>query len=212
MDIKNMKTASKAKKHILTEAEKARKTRGQRVLEKKPYLELITALLSIPVLITVIILNFTNLKNLGKPAVTPTPAANAGYGGNNGNFFAAPINRQPRPTAPALTQEACNKSLGPISITSPSEGDTVADNPVEVNITYDDSTYCQAVWSYRINGGGWSSYDNNSIALYNLPQGAVKIELRVKSLASSDQTTLTRNFTYNGQNTSVNPTASGSAQ
>lgn len=107
---------------------------------------------------------------------------------------------------------SCNPSLGPVSITSPGEGDTVSSNPVEVQISYDNATYCSAVWSYSINGSSWSNYDNNSVALYNLPNGQIQFQLQVKSLTSSDTTTLTRDFYYNGQSTMPEPTsASGSA-
>ena len=80
-----------------------------------------------------------------------------------------------------------------------------------VDISYDDSTYCTAVWSYRINDGSWSDYSNNSVALYNLPNGPVKFELRAKSTTSSDQSDLIRNFMYDGQATALSTNASGSA-
>ena len=88
----------------------------------------------------------------------------------------------------------------------------MSDNPVEIDISYDNSQYCGAAWSYRVNDGGWSGYDDRSVALYNLPKGAVKFELRVKSIVGSDTTSLTRNFTYNGQSSAINPDASNSAQ
>lgn len=203
-------TASSRKQAVKTKPTPKKK---KRLIDKKPHLEFIASLLTIPFLVSVLILNYNSIKNLDRASATPTPAP---YGTSNGNhsFFAAPIGT----VAPKVTQgtssntNACDKTLGPISISSPSEGARVTDNPVEVDITYDDSTHCEAVWSYRVNGGSWSDYDNRSIALYNLPQGAVKFELRVKSIASSDSTSLTRNFTYAGQNTVSQPNnASNSA-
>ena len=175
--------------------------------EHKKYLEFFTALLSIPVLVTVIILNLNTLKNTNKnaePTNTPT----------KGGFFSAPIESEPTtPTEVSVTPSApCKKELGPVNIDSPEEGDTIMDNPVSVVINYDDEEYCAAVWSYRINGSSWSEYDNKSIALYNLPQGKVKFELKVKSVVSKEETTLTRNFTYKGTSTAVTPTPTGSEQ
>ena len=189
----------------------------RKLIEKKTHLEFIGALLTIPFLISVLILNFNSISNMKNAKLTPTPAPNGRVG--NGlmpkfpNFFAAPIGTSTTKVTPdPASQTGCDKTLGPVSITSPDEGDTVTANPVEVDISYDDSTHCAAAWSYRINGGDWSGYDDRSIALYNLPTGAIKFELRVKSIASSDTTSLTRNFTYNGQNSTViPPTASTSA-
>jgi hypothetical protein len=172
--------------------------------EHKKYLEFFTALLSIPVLITVIILNLNTLKNTNKNAEpTNTPA--------RGGFFSAPIQKTEPTVADELSttpSAPCKKELGPVSIGSPEENDTVLDNPVSVIIAYDDDEYCAAVWSYRINGSSWSEYDDKSIALYNLPQGKVKFELKVKSVVSKEERTLTRNFTYKGTSTAVTPTMS----
>jgi hypothetical protein len=171
--------------------------------EHKKYLEFFTALLSIPVLVTVIILNLNTLKSANKdakPTETPT----------KGGFFSAPIEAEPTAlTELSVTPSApCKKELGPVSIDTPEDGETITDNPVSVVIVYDDDEYCAAVWSYRINGSSWSEYDDKSIALYNLPQGKVKFELKVKSVVSKEETTLTRNFTYKGNSTAVTPTMS----
>lgn len=192
--------------------EKMKKKKLDRIYEKKPLVEFIVATLSIPSIILLLILNFNSLRSINaKPTPTPTPTISVP--GANQHFFVQPVSRAPRPTqSPLLTQAPCNKNLGPVSITSPNEGATIGSNPVEIDIAYDDMDYCSAVWSYRINGGSWSDYDNRSVALYNLPNGSITFELRVKSLTSSDTTTLTRNFFYNGQSNLILPTnASGSA-
>jgi hypothetical protein len=169
-------------------AAKRKKQRESRLLAKKPYIEFITAILSIPVLITVIILNFSNLQHLGKSQISPTPSEKSDVTAPDG-------------TAP--TTKDCKKVVGPITINSPQEGDSLDDNPVAVTLSHDDDTYCPIVWSYRINGGSWSAYDDNPIALYNLKQGDVTLDLRVKSLSSSDSETITRNFTYEGNQKKV---------
>ena len=157
---------------------------------KKPYLEFFTALLTIPVLLTVVAVNYNNLK-----------------GGNNNNPKQAstivvtqpPIaNNEPSEREVVVTKDACKEGLGDIAILSPEENEEVSGNPVFVDVSYDDREHCQAVWSYRINGGAWSSYDDRSIALYGLSQGNIKFDLRVKSVVNSDQKTITRNFIYSG--------------
>lgn len=190
--------------------QRKRKNLPARIVKKKPYFELATAFLSIPVLITVLLLNVTTLKNINaKPTPTPEPQSK-----NNGSFYAAPVGHGLAVTPSVAAAGQCKKSLGPVSITSPGENDAVTDNPVTVNISYDDSSYCGAAWSYRINGSSWSGYDDRSVALYNLPRGQITFELRVRSIVTSEERTITRRFTYNGSQQIFvpdNPNSSGSA-
>jgi hypothetical protein len=179
-------------------------TLPKNLVEKKKYLEFFTALLSIPVLITVIVLNLNSVNNLkdGKPTEAPK---------QGGSFFSIPIDNKkdvkPSPLVQLTgTAAPCKKELGPVDIENPEENETISDNPVSVIISYPDDEYCPAVWAYRINGGGWSDYDNKSIALYNLPNGKVKFELKVKSLVKNQEKTITRNFAYKGTPTTVAPT------
>ena len=168
---------------------------------KKPYVEFLTALLSVPVLLTVILINLNALRGDKAKTPTPTPAVQKIY------VTTAPGSSNPEAANP--TTEDCKKQVGPIAITSPDEGETITDNPTYVNIKYDQESYCSVVWSYRINGGNWSDYDDNSIALYDLPNGNVKFELRVKSLASNDNKSLTRNFIYKGHSDTKTSSSSG---
>lgn len=160
---------------------------------KKPYLEFFTAILSIPVLLTVIILNLNSLRGDKNKTTAPT----------NTNTIEKIYVTGTAEKGTAAT-EPCTPGIGTIAITSPEENETVMDNPVYVSIAYKKGSYCEVVWSYRINNGKWSDYDNNSIALYNPPPGAIKFDLRVKSIVNSDTDALTRNFIYRG--TSVIPT------
>ena len=175
--------------------------------DKKVYVEFITALLSIPVLLTVMILNFNNLKgNKVTPQSTTQPEKQIIY-------ISPSTDTTKISLAPTKSQEACKKSIAPISITSPDEGEVVTNNPVFVTISYEQGDFCSAVWAYRINGGGWSNYDDKSIALYNLPPGKIQLDLKVKSIVSSEERTLSRSFVYQGaMQATLTPTASTSAQ
>lgn len=196
---------------------KAKKKKLDKLYEKKPLVEFVVAILSIPSILLLLILNFKSLANINNAKLTPTPVSSVTLPLTNRHFYSRPVSLAPTPTtmvttSTTVTQAPCNTSLGPVGITSPGEGDTVSSNPVEVNISYDNATYCSAVWSYSINGSAWSNYDNNSVALYNLPDGQIQFQLQVKSLTSPDTTTLTRDFYYNGQSNMPEPTtASGSA-
>jgi hypothetical protein len=163
---------------------------------KKPQLEFFTALLTIPVLLTVIILNLNNLKGNN---------SNKDSENNQTIVITQPDNPDTTDKKPEVTNEACKEGIGEVTILNPEENETVSDNPVNVDIKYDPGDYCNSVWSYRVNGGGWSNYDDRSIALYDLPNGSVKLELRVKGLVGSDEETLVRNFIYNGAKTTVAP-------
>jgi hypothetical protein len=159
---------------------------------RKHYIEFITAALSIPVLLTVILINLNNLNNSNKQS--PQPASSPiiiKEGSNNSNV-----------PSPAKS-EVCKKEIGPISISYPKEGATITDNPVNFIIKYTDQSYCSVVWSYRINGGQWSEYSSNSPSIYNMPNGNVKFELRVQSTVSQDTDSLERNFNYQGSLVSI---------
>lgn len=154
---------------------------------RKHYLEFITAALSIPVLLTVILVNWNSLQNAKKEEVKkePTPII---------------IKEEVRNNDLSPTKkDVCMKEIGPISINYPKEGATLTENPVNFIIKYDDNEYCSVVWSYRINNGSWSEYSSNSPAIYNLPNGDVKFELRVQSTVSQDTDVLERSFKYEGQ-------------
>lgn len=179
-------------------------TSYRRIPDKKPYIEFVTAILSIPVLLTVILLNLNTLtgnkeKETNTKETTPQTIV-----------VTAPATNNTEPVV--IKDEECIPEVGPIEITAPEDGETVEDNPVFVSIRYEQEDYCSVVWSYRINGGRWSDYDDRSIALYNPPPGNIRFELRVKSIVSDDSRTLTRNFIYQGTNiVQTTPTASTSA-
>lgn len=160
---------------------------------KKPHLEFFAAALTVPVLITVLLLNLNNLKGNKEPKIEEASKTQT-------IVITQPSSNQAeaKEKEVVVTKEACKPGIGNVEISSPEEGQNITDNPVEININYDANGYCAVVWSYRVNGGGWSSYDDSAISLYNLANGSVKLELRVKSVVDSSQENLTRNFTYSG--------------
>jgi hypothetical protein len=133
--------------------QKAKKRKLERIYEKKPIIEFIVAVLSIPSILLLLLLNLKALTNNSNVKLTPTPSGAISVPGTNTSFYSRPVTREPKPTKPPdETQTPCIKGLGPVSITTPAEGDTVTANPVEIDISYDDTTYCSAVWSYSVNG------------------------------------------------------------
>lgn len=157
----------------------------------KPHLDFVAALLTIPVLVTVIILNFSNLSKNKSSSPTPTPEQTQ----KGALVTAVPV--KPSHASPIPTDSpTCKKDIGPISIVDPQEGDSVSTNPVCISIDYSGEGYCSVVWAYRINGGPLSDYSNNSVCLYNMPAGKITFELDVKSLVSSQTRVLTRTFQY----------------
>jgi hypothetical protein len=168
---------------------------------KKHHLDFWVAVLSIPVLLTVVLTNVINLQNRNvKATPTPTPVQKT---------VQNPIIIEKTANQALPTNANCIKQIGAISIDDPQEEEVVKNNPVCITISYDDSKYCSVVWSYSINGGDWSSYSNSSPCIYNLPTGQTKFDLKVQSTASQNETTtLTRNFDYEGTSTT---TASSSA-
>ncbi len=187
--------------------------------EKKRYAEFITAVLSVPVLITVLIMNVNNLKKseapsgqvmsaLTTPTQTPHPSPSAKTTPTQKNS-----GKLTSPTTPTpldeISRTGCMKLIGPLEISSPKEDEILTKNSLSIDITRTGTNYCEIVWSYRLNSDGWSEYMDKSLVLYNLTPGKNILELKVKSIASSDQQTFTRSFTVPGNTT---PVASSSAQ
>lgn len=187
----------------LTISEKIRKWYKE-LPESKKYFEFISTILAIPVLLTVLLLNYSNLQKK-EDNISPTPAVK-----NNVTIIPVTVDKSTSP-APTSVPE-CKKEVGPVEITSPTENQTITQQPVCFTINYRDNNYCSVVWSYKIDGGPASDFTDKSVCLYNLTSGAHKFELTVKSIVSSDQTNLVRNFDYEGQapTQTVTPTVSPS--
>jgi len=166
--------------------------------DKKRYFEFLTAVLTIPVLLTVLLTNIGALKNNDKDESK-----------NTGQVTIVPVQIREEKTAPTVEKvvetKSCVKKIGPIEIVSPKQNETITKDPVCVDISYEEGDYCGVVWSYRINESDWSDYSDKSICLYGLPPGEKEFELRVKSIAGGDEKYLTRIFTYKGK-TEIAPT------
>lgn len=170
--------------------------------DKKKYVEFITAILSIPVLLSVILLNYTNLQNQKKPTEDtkePSPAIITIIRDRDEN-------NQNNPTETIVSETECIAEVGPVTIVSPEAGETLQDNPLSIVINQNDpdNEYCAIVWSYRINGGSWSNFDDRDISIYNMESGEKKLDVRFKSLISGEEETISRTFYY--QNTQQIPT------
>jgi hypothetical protein len=179
--------------------------------EQKPHLDLIAALLTIPVLITVLLINLGNINNKKvstQPASTPVPSVQTAQ-----NTQSAPRQTTSKTTVvettvtPNLTPDAtsCIKGIGQIDVTYPQEGQVVSDNPLCISINYIQGDYCSVVWAYKINNGNFSDYSNNSVCLYNIPSGDNTFTLQVKSLVNTDTKTIERHFGYKNTQVSITP-------
>ncbi len=179
--------------------------------EKKKYIEVITATLSIPVLLSVVYMNYISIQEKRKdPAPTPSVVQELPKETSptiitiiRDNTPETPTSEGTVSTTPSPTQGICIKEIGPIGISTPEEGAAVSSSALQIAIEYDQGDYCSAVWSYRINDGSWSEYGDNDIVIYNLPSGKITLELRVKSIASTATKLMKRSFTY----TNTNPTS-----
>lgn len=178
---------------------------------KKHYIELASAFLSIPVLLTVLLINISNLSKNNQPAQTPiqntpTPIEKII---EKPIIITQPIStNEPQSATPTANQ--CIKKVGSVEIAYPLENQTVSDNPLQIIIQQNSDQYCDVVWSYKINNGSWSDFTDKSISIYNLDSGQKTLTVQVKSVVSSDSTVLTRNFTYQNQSitttTTISPT------
>ncbi|MBI5126861.1 hypothetical protein HZA76_00175 [Candidatus Roizmanbacteria bacterium] len=160
--------------------------------DKKRHVEFITAVLTVPVLLTVLITNLSNINNNKKSEPTPTATPTEKV-----IIVTTPVSPVPS-ESPTLTPTIpeCKKEVGPVKILTPAESQLVNKDPVCLNISYQVGEYCSVVYSYRIDEGDWSDYTDKQICLYNLEPGPKTLELKVKNSQSDDEVTLIRNFYY----------------
>lgn len=193
--------------------------------DKKRYIEFVSAILTVPVLITVIAVNLNNLNANKEKAPqnneSATKSASAGT-------IAKDTEEKPTPkTSPTPSDDEgkksevasssakdCVREVGPVEISFPDEDQTVSNDPLPITISRKDDKYCAIVWAYRINNSAWSDYTDSSLYLYNLTSGNKKLDLKVKSVYG-DEIILTREFTYKNSTSNDDltptPTASSSA-
>ncbi|MFH0773241.1 MAG: hypothetical protein V1922_02930 [bacterium] len=189
--------------------------------EKKKHVEFITAVLSVPVMLTVIIINLNNLNqqnNKQKQTIEKTSPIQIVITGEkqtpaSGTSSPSPQQLIGTPTGIlSPTPQSCIKEVGPVSILFPVENEVVTQDPVCITVATQ-SSYCPLVWAYRLETGNWSDFTNKNICLRNMTNGTKTIQLKVKSTASDDQIILQRSFVYEGNNepTATPPSATSSA-
>lgn len=193
----------------------------QNLPDKKKYIELISAALTVPMLLTVIVINLNNIKGQNKTNTTntssnTTPIQVIITGSQDQENKNPPPTEKNSPTitseitptatlTPTPTSTSCINEIGPIEIISPREGEIITTNNVCLNISTD-SKYCQLVWSYKLDDDDWSKFNSNNICFYNLDSGLKKLQIKFKNTSTEETVTLVRNFTY--QNPSPTTTAS----
>lgn len=175
---------------------------------KKRLIEIITGSLSIPMMLTVILVNFNNIKNQKTKtetsnAITPIQVIiDNPSNKNTATNSTSPILK----TTIIPTKTECKKEIGPIEILSPQEGEIITTDNVCINISTDNK-YCPVTWSYKIGNDNWSNFNNNDICLYNLNPGKKQLQIKIKSTIIDKTITLERNFIYQSSTTpTITPT------
>lgn len=169
--------------------------------DKKRYIEFITALLTIPVLVTVLISNVGRIQEDKKPKETsPSPASNEKI-----IIITQKEDKEkpeePTPTSsvsltPTQTPKECKKEVGPVKITNPEEEQVVDKEPVCVDINYTIGDYCAVAWSHKLDNNNWSDYSSSPFCFSNLSPGKHELDLRIQSVVSKDELILERTFYY----------------
>lgn len=181
--------------------------------DKKRYLEFVTAFLSIPVLITVLISNVSNIQNAKKEQITTpvTPAPITIVIPSSGETPRNMPTIPPTSVTPSATPVSCTPGIGPIEIAYPTEGSTVSRDPVCVELQRKSVNYCSVTWSYRLNSGAWSDYSDKQICMYNISGGSKQLDVKVKSAVSGDEILLVRTFTVLGAPVTPTPASQSAA-
>ncbi|MBI1863212.1 hypothetical protein HYS00_03770 [Candidatus Microgenomates bacterium] len=183
--------------------------------DKKVYFELLGAVLTIPVLITVILLNLNNLHGgNGKNNPIPTPQIIKVV-----ETVAPSQNGAVTSTQTSLggaqrvsPQASCKKQIGPVNISSPQEGQVISSGPVCVTISYNTGEYCGIQWAVRIDGSSYSDFSDKDICYSNLPNGNHSVNVKIRSAVDSTQELiLLRSFQYTGGTSAPTPATTSAA-
>src|SRR3989338_7179157 len=143
--------------------------------EKKKYLEIVTALLSIPVLATAIILNLNSLNR--KDVTGPQQPTQNQQSAQNGGVTLVPAEVRNQTATP--TTVSCRKEVGPVDVVYPKENQTVSDSPLCIDIAQKSADYCSVQWSFKLNDGQLSAFTNSQFCFSNLSSGPQKLQVRV---------------------------------
>lgn len=171
---------------------------------KKQYIEFFTAILSVPIMLTVLVLNINNLKPKDPSPITPEEKKEV--------IVVSPeIRGAATTTLPTEKKEACTEDLPGVEIVTPESEETVSKQPVCISPKIEEGDYCSVVWRYNVNNTSWSEYDNKGFCLYNLPSGHTTVRLQVKSIVTGEEKEIIREFTYAGPITTPSPTVTDSS-
>lgn len=160
--------------------------------DKKVYFELLGAVLTIPVLLTVILLNVSNLNGDKKntPAPTPQVIRVVEQSPNTVTTVPAEVGGSQR----VSPQQVCKREVGPVTISSPQEGQVMNSNPVCVTISYKTGEYCGVEWAVKIDNAQYSPYDSKDVCFYNISSGSHTVSVKVRGKEGGEEIILQRNF------------------
>lgn len=180
----------------------------QSLPRRKQYIEFFTAMLSLPIMITAIILNVNALRpktaqNTTIPSTTEKVIIISPAASNQTNTNAS--------QSISPTQGICREELPSVSISSPQEGETVSKDAVCIAPDIAKGNYCAIVWRYSVNNSSWSDYDDKAFCLYNLASGNVTVRLQVKSTVTGATQEVDRHFTYSSNSTPTPTTTASSS-
>lgn len=181
--------------------------RYQVIPEKKRWFDVITAALTIPVLLTVIISNILSIQSKrgdGNQVAASTPTNSQQPINIHVDAPASSTSASSQPS----TSPMCQEGVPDIAIVFPQESQTVGGDPVCIVHTGGSGNFCSLNWSYRVNNRDWTDTSNQPVCLYNMADGQVVFELRVTG-ENGETKTVRRAFIYQNN---ASPPASESAQ
>lgn len=179
--------------------------------DKKRYVELVTAVLTVPVLITVLLTNLSNIRQ-DKKKESPAPSPEKIVIVTQKEDKEKPTETVPTPTTsvsitPSNTPKECIKEVGPVKITSPEEEQVIDKEPVCIDIDYTVGDYCAVAWSHKLDNNNWSDYSSSPFCYTNLDPGKHEMNLRVQSVVSKDEVILKRIFYFLTKDSLPTPTS-----
>ena len=177
--------------------------------DKKKLIDLTIGFLTIPSLITLLILNLNNLKqskvdtgdktanNQEKTIIIQNQPTSSQSTDNNNS-------PKPSPIVFPSPGENCNPNPDSIQIVYPKENQTVHDNPFCVTMKIDeDDNSCPLEWAYSVNHTPLSAWSSEPICFYDLKNGKVNLKIVVKNKKSGLTKDYEVNFLYQDESTAT---------
>ncbi len=180
----------------------------QKLQLRKGWVDWVIALLTIPVLLTIVFSNILTIREKNNIPENSTPQASQ----QPINIVVENPTIKPSPQVSVTPSvPVCKDGLPTYEIVTPQENALVTGDPVCLVFVAQEDRYCSVRWAFRVNNTNWSPFTSQPVCLYNMKSGPVTVEVKFRA-ENDDEQIYTRKFTYqDGLSVTPSPTPTTSS-